>query len=183
MAALVGIAGSLRKASLNRALLVAAQASMPAGSTLDILEIDDVPLYNGDVEAASGSPAAITRLRAAIRASDGLLVATPEYNAGVPGVLKNVFDWLSRPVPDEDSVLEGKPLALTGATPGGLGTALAQAAWLPTFRNLRLRYWAGGGTFYLSRAQSAFADGNLADDRRKDLEAFLASFVAFADSM
>ena len=152
---------------------------MPDDSSLEVLSIDDVPLYNGDVEA-EGMPDSITRLRGQIRASDGLLISTPEYNAGVPGVLKNTLDWISRPVEGEGSVFAGKPVALIGATPGGLGTVLAQASWLPTLRNLRLIYWTGGGHYTLSRAGSEFTDGELSAEKTEALRKFVTSFVEFA---
>ena len=89
-----------------------------------IHELDGIPLYNGDIEAA-GVPPSVVQLRDATRQADGLLIATPEYNHGVPGVLKNTIDWLSRP--PRDSALNDKVAALMGATPGTLGTARAQS--------------------------------------------------------
>lgn len=119
---LVGISGSLRKASFNTALLRAAAELLPEGASLEILSIRDVPFYDGDVEAA-GFPPAVTALQQAILAADGLVIASPEYNHSVPGVLKNAIDWLSRTQP---KTFAGKPLALMGATPGRLGTARMQ---------------------------------------------------------
>src|ERR1051326_7032788 len=119
-----GIAGSLRLRSLNRALLRATQELAPSGMQIDILDLKDVPLYNQDVEDA-GAPAAVLQLREAVRASDGLLIATPEYNHGVPGVMKNTIDWLSRP--PGQSALNGKPTAIMGASPGFTGTARSQS--------------------------------------------------------
>ena len=182
MAKLVGIPGSLRKQSYNRALLAAAVSVMPEGSGLDVLSIDDVPLFNEDVETASGVPDSVRRLRGQIASADGLVIATPEYNAGVPGVLKNTIDWLSRRVEGEGSIFSGKPLAMMGATPGGLGTALSQVAWLPTLRNLQLVYWTGGGNFLLSGASREFTDGQLAPEKLAALETFMRGFVAFSDS-
>jgi len=126
MALLVGFAGSLRKDSFNRALIAAAAASMPAGSTLEVLSIDDVPLYNADVESTDGIPPAVVRIKDRIAAADGLVIATPEYNGGIPGIAKNVMDWASRPSEDIPRVFRGKPVALMGATPGGMGTAFSQ---------------------------------------------------------
>jgi len=181
MAKLVGIAGSLRKSSYNRALIAAAKEAMPEGSELEVLSIDDVPLYNGDVEKASGTPDPVARLRKQIGAADGIVISTPEYNASIPGVLKNAVDWISRPVEGEGSVFAGKPLALMGATPGGLGTALSQTAWLPTLRDLRLVYWTGGGNFRLSRASEEISDGRLSESKMAALEKFMGSFAAFVD--
>ncbi|MEZ5285826.1 MAG: NADPH-dependent FMN reductase [Vicinamibacterales bacterium] len=121
---IAGIAGSLRQGSFNRALLAATRELKPEHMTIEVLEIGDVPFFNADVEA-QGTPEPVARLREAIAAADGLLIATPEYNASVPGVLKNAIDWLSRP--PGKSVLVGKPTALVGASTGTLGTARAQA--------------------------------------------------------
>lgn len=120
---IAAIAGSLRQASFNRALLRAAIELAPSTMEITIHDIGSIPLYNGDVEAA-GAPQSVLELREAVRVADGLLIATPEYNHGVPGVLKNCIDWLSRP--PRGSVLNGKPAAIMGASPGALGTARAQ---------------------------------------------------------
>ena len=119
----VGFAGSLRRGSYNRALLRAAMELAPPALHISIHELDGIPLYNGDIEAA-GAPPSVAQLRDAIRQADGLLIATPEYNYGVPGVLKNAIDWLSRP--PRDSALNRKVAALMGASPGTMGTARAQ---------------------------------------------------------
>jgi chromate reductase len=119
----LGIAGSLRAASYNRGLLRAAQALAPEGTEVEIYDVRDLPHYDGDVEAA-GVPEPVQRLRDAIRDADAILFATPEYNRGTSGVLKNAIDWASRP--PRQSVLDGKPVALMGATTGISGTANAQ---------------------------------------------------------
>ena len=181
MAKLVGIPGSLRRDSFNRALLNAAAKLVPDGSELNVLSINDVPLFNEDVERDEGAPDSVMALRHAVAASDGIIISTPEYNAGVPGVLKNALDWLSRQVEGEAPVFTGKPLAMMGATPGGLGTALAQAAWLPTLRNLRVRYWTGGGNFTLSRAFAEFSDGELSDEKQEHLAKFVGGFCKHVD--
>ena len=121
---IVGIAGSLRRASYNRGLIRAAAEVAPRGMRVVVHEIGDVPLYNGDVEV-DGDPEAVLRLKAAIAGADGLLIATPEYNHCIPGVLKNAIDWASRPA--RQSVLTGKPVAVMGASSGRGGTARAQA--------------------------------------------------------
>ena len=120
---LLGIAGSLRQGSYNRALLNAARDLLPEGVELDELDLRDLPLYDGDVEAA-GDPEPVMRLKDAIRRADGLLIATPEYNRGVPGVLKNAIDWASRP--PLASPLARKPVAIMGASTGLGGTRRAQ---------------------------------------------------------
>lgn len=121
---LLGFAGSLRQGSYNRALLRAAQEETPAGMKLDIFEIGEIPLYNADVEA-EGEPEPVARFKQAIREADGVLIATPEYNHGVPGVTKNAVDWASRP--PRQSPLDGKPVAILGASPGITGTARGQS--------------------------------------------------------
>jgi chromate reductase, NAD(P)H dehydrogenase (quinone) len=120
---LLGIAGSLREGSYNRGLLRAARELLPEGVELDELDLRSLPFYDGDLEAA-GDPEPVVALKEAIRTADALLIATPEYNRGVPGGLKNAVDWASRP--PLGSPLAGKHVALMGASTGRGGTALAQ---------------------------------------------------------
>lgn len=123
---MVGIAGSLRSRSFNRALLLAARELAPAELVIEVREVGDVPLFNEDLETdGTRAPAAVDALRRAVRSADGLLVVTPEYNHGVPGVLKNAIDWLSQPL--RHSALEGKPTAVMGASTGLAGTARSQS--------------------------------------------------------
>jgi chromate reductase len=120
-----GIAGSLRKASYNRALLRVAQDLAPEDMEIRIFErIGEIPHYNEDVEK-QGDPEPVEALKRAIGEADALLIATPEYNQGVPGVLKNAIDWASRPA--RRSVLAKKPTAIFGASPGSTGSARAQS--------------------------------------------------------
>src|SRR5260221_2838105 len=112
---LLGIDGSVRAGSYNRALLRAAQEEAPLGMEIQLYELASIPLYNADVEAR-GDPEPVVAFKAAIRAAEALLLATPEYNHGVPGVLKNAVDWASRP--HRASPLDCKPVAIMGATPG-----------------------------------------------------------------
>jgi chromate reductase, NAD(P)H dehydrogenase (quinone) len=119
-----GIAGSLRRGSYNRALLRAARELSPEGMEVRIFDrLAEIPLYNQDVEA-EGDPESVQALKRAIAEAGALLIATPEYNHGVPGVLKNAIDWASRP--PRKSVLGGKPAAIFGASPGITGSARAQ---------------------------------------------------------
>ena len=120
---ILGIPGSLRRGSYNRGLLRAARELLPEGVELVELDIRDLPFYDGDVEAA-GDPEAVVELKEAIRGADAILIATPEYNRGVPGALKNAIDWASRPA--LASPLTGKPVAIMGASSGRGGTARAQ---------------------------------------------------------
>jgi chromate reductase len=119
----LGIPGSLRMASYNRGLLRAAQELAPDGMEIRVFGLNDIPLYDADVEA-DGDPAPVVAFKDAIRAADGLLIATPEYNRGIPGVLKNALDWASRP--PFGSPLTNKHVAVMGASTGMSGTAKAQ---------------------------------------------------------
>lgn len=120
----LGIVGSLRSGSFNRAVLRTAAEVAPDGMAVAEHRLGDVPLYNADVER-EGDPEPVVRLKEAIAAADGVLIVTPEYQHGIPGVLKNALDWASRP-PGE-SPLNGKPVAIMGASPGMTGTARAQS--------------------------------------------------------
>lgn len=179
MIQLLGISGSLRKASLNTALLRAA-ADLVEGARLEIATLHGIPLYDGDSEAADGLPPAVQALQAKVRDCDGLILATPEYNNGIPGVFKNAIDWLSRPPAQTKIVFGHRPVALIGASPGGFGTVLAQSAWLPVLKTLGTRHYSGG-RLLLARAGKAFAeDGTLADeDARERLAEFLRGYVEF----
>jgi chromate reductase len=120
---IIAFAGSLRKGSYNRALIEAAAELAPEGITIDSIEIGSLPFYNADLEA-KGDPPTVTAFKAALAAADGLLIATPEYNDGVPAVLTNAMDWGSR-LPGR-APLTGKPTAVMGASPSQVGTARAQ---------------------------------------------------------
>ena len=176
---LVGVSGSLRAASYNSALLRAAQAMTPDGVDLIEGSIRGVPLYDGDLERDQGLPEAVVVLKALIADSDGLLLFTPEYNNGIPGVFKNAIDWLSRPASDIDRVFGGRPVAVLGASPGGFGTVLAQNDWLPVLRTLKAELWAEG-RMLVSRASGLFDEnGALTDDRtRAALRDFIAGYSA-----
>ncbi len=155
MTKLLGISGSLRRGSFNTLLLHAAAQLLPDEVSLDIQTLHGIPLYDADLETAEGIPAAVTRLKDLIAAADGVLLATPEYNNGIPGVFKNAIDWASRPPADVRRVFAGKAIALMGASPGGFGTILSQSAWLPVLRTLGTRPWFGG-KLLLSRANTVF---------------------------
>jgi chromate reductase len=171
----VGFAGSLRRGSFNRALHRAATELAPPALQIVIHELDGIPLYNADVEAA-GPPLSVSQLRDTIRKADGLLIATPEYNHGVPGVLKNTIDWLSRP--PSNSALNGKVAAMMGASPGMTGTARGQSqlrqafVFTNTFALLQPEILVG-------RAHEKFdADGRLVHQATRDfLETFLLRFT------
>lgn len=183
MTKIIAIAGSLRAGSYNAALLRAAAGLMPTGSTLEIASIKGIPLYDGDLEAKDGVPAAVESLKNQIAGGDGLLIATPEYNNSMPGVLKNAIDWLTRPPADSARVFGNRPVAITGASPGNFGTILAQSAWLPVLRTLGTRPWFGG-RLMVSRAGSVFNEaGEMVDEKMKEqLKQYLQGFVEFAKS-
>jgi NAD(P)H-dependent FMN reductase len=176
---IVGIAGSLRQGSFNVSLLRAAASLVSAGTTLEIASIRDIPIYDADVEA-SGIPLPVQQLKDKVAAADGLLLVTPEYNNSIPGVFKNVIDWLSRPPADIKRVFSGRRVAIMGATPGPGGTALAQAAWLPVLRTLQMHPWFGA-RLMVSNAGSVFdAHGELIDDKvRSQLKTFMTGFEEF----
>jgi len=115
---ILGISGSLRERSYNTALLRAAAELAPPDVEVEIFDLSRIPLYNDDVESA-GDPEPVAELRAAVDEADALLLATPEYNRGTSGVLKNAIDWLSRPF--GNSALKNKPLAVIGASRGQYG--------------------------------------------------------------
>ena len=183
MTKIVGITGSLRSGSLNTALLHAAAALAPTGVAIEIATIKGIPLYNNDVEAAEGIPQAVVALQAQIAAADGLLLATPEYNSSMSGVLNNAIDWFSRPPTEIPRVFGGRSIAVIGATPGGSGTVLWQNARLPVLRALGTHHWFGG-RLMVSRAHQVFNEsGEMVDETaRKQLHNFLAGFAAFAQA-
>jgi NAD(P)H-dependent FMN reductase len=179
MITLLGLSGSLRRHSFNTGLLRAAAEEMPDGARLEIGSIADVPLYNGDVEA-DGIPASVARLKQQAAAANGLLLVTPEYNNGIPGVFKNVIDWMSRPSSDIARLFGGKPVGVIGTSPGRFGTLSAQTAWLPVLRTLEADHWSGG-RLIVSEAGKLFdpSSGDLMDGSTKArLSTYLAGFVA-----
>ena len=184
MTRILGISGSLRAGSFNTALLRSAQSLGGPGVQLDAATLHGIPLYDGDAEQRDGLPDAVVELKDRIVASDGVMLCTPEYNNGIPGVFKNAIDWLSRPAEDIPRVFGDRPFAVIGASPGGFGTILAQSAWLPVLRTLRVRYWSGG-RLQVSRAhQLSGAGGEVSDEAtRKQLEVFMQGFAQFARPM
>ena len=180
MTTIIGIAGSLRRASYNAALLRAAAALAPAGLAIEVASIRDIPLYDGDLEAEHGLPDPVRALKDRIAAADGVLLVTPEYNTSIPGVLKNAIDWLSRPPQDITRVFGGKPVGLMGATVGPSGTALAHAAWLPVLRTLGTQTWFGPRVYVSNAAKMFDADGRIVDEAvRTAVAKYLSGFAEF----
>jgi chromate reductase len=182
MAKLIGISGSLRRGSFNTALLHAAAKALPGGCELVVKTLHGIPLYDGDIEAAAGIPPAAAALKEAIATADGVLLVTPEYNNGIPGVFKNAIDWISRPSTDIKRVFGNRPFALLGASPGNFGTTLSQTAWLPVLRTLGTHAWFGD-RLMVSRATTVFdAAGVLTDAAiQEHLQRFMLGFVDFVE--
>jgi len=173
---ILGIAGSLRRGSLNAATLRAAQQLAPAGLTIESFDIAPIPLYNEDVRQ-QGFPPPVEDLRARIKAADGLLFVTPEYNYSIPGVLKNEIDWASRP---QEQPFDGKPIGVMGASMGTHGTSRAQYHLRQCFIFLNGLVMTIPEVM-IPQAQNKFdADGKLTDPPTRDLiAAHLAALKAW----
>src|SRR5688572_16719084 len=183
MITIIGLCGSLRRGSFNRMLLRAAVETAPPGTAINPESIREIPLYDGDIEEEQGVPPAVQRLKDRIAAADGLLIVTPEYNASMPGVLKNAIDWLSRPAADIARVFRGRPVAIMGATPGPGGTALSQAAWLPVVRTLGMRPWFEGRVLISGASRVFDGNGRVADAATQDrIRTFVEGFATFIEA-
>ena len=170
----VGIAGSLRSGSFNRGLLRAAVELAPSGLEIGNFDLANVPLYNGDVEAL-GDPVAVRQLKDAIAAADGVLFVTPEYNHGVPAVMKNALDWASRP--PGRAVLDNKPVGIIGASPGITGSARGQSQLRQAFEFTN-SYCMPQPELLVFKAHEKFdADGQLNDEATAQyLSRYLSAF-------
>ena len=167
---MLGFAGSLRSGSYNKALLRAAVNLLPEDVTLEIFDIDGIPLFNQDVEA--NIPPKVEEFKSKIREASAILIATPEYNYSVPGVLKNAIDWASRPY--GDNPFDGKPVAIISASIGMLGGARAQYHLRQMFVFLNM-YPVNGPEVIVPFAQNKFdASGSLVDENTKK---FLAQLL------
>lgn len=174
---ILGIAGSLRKGSYNRAALRAAQKLVPNNARLEIFELDGIPPFNQDLEMQP--PQAVSELKSKVRSADAILFVTPEYNYSVSGVLKNAIDWGSRPY--GDSAWEGKPAAIMGASMGMMGTVRAQYHLRQMFVFLNM-YALNRPEVMIPRAADKFdAQGNLIDnDTRERIRELLSALVVWA---
>ncbi|MFL6624626.1 MAG: NADPH-dependent FMN reductase [Sulfurifustis sp.] len=161
----LGIAGSLRKGSYNRAALHAAQQLVPPETRIDVFDLDGIPCFNQDEE--KNPPAKVAELKSRVRAADAVLFVTPEYNYSVPGVLKNAIDWASRPY--GDSAWAGKPAAVMGASVGTIGTARAQYHLRQMFVFLNVPSVLQPEVMIANAQQKFDAQGNLTDDMSKKL--------------
>lgn len=173
---ILGIAGSLRRESYNRAALGAAIELVPEGATIDVFELDGIPGFNQDED--QNPPAKVTELKKRIREADAILFVTPEYNYSIPGVLKNAIDWASRPY--GDSAWSGKPAAIMGASVGVIGTARAQyhLRQIMVFLNM---IPINQPEVMIGKAQERFdAQGNLTDDATREfIRQLLENLVAW----
>jgi chromate reductase, NAD(P)H dehydrogenase (quinone) len=187
---IVGLCGSLRAASYNRALLRAAAENLPDGATLDVVEIGALPLINQDLEVPQW-PDSVMAFRRALWGADAMLFATPEYNAGIPAPLKNAIDWASRaegganltaPAGEaRKQPLQDVPAAIIGATPGMLGTSRAQAQLKTVLLNVGMRLMPGPEA-YVGGATQKFADGALTDaGSRAAVAKVVAALAAWAE--
>jgi chromate reductase len=171
-----GIAGSLRRASFNRGLLRAAAESAPEGMKIEPLEIRELPHYDADLDV-DGGPEVVRAFKARIIAADGLLIATPEYNYSMSGVLKNALDWASRA---PERAMQDKPVAIVGATPGRWGTVRSQMALrqMLVFPGCRV---LPAPLLQIAGAREHFdADGNLTNgETREQLEGVLKAFATW----
>ncbi len=162
---IIAFSGSLRRDSYNTALIRAAKQLAPDGMDISIVDISSLPLYNQDLETEF--PAEATALKEAVEAADGIIIATPEFNRSLSGVLKNALDWLSRPWGKNS--LTGKPVLALGASPSAIGTALAQAHLKQILLFLDARV-IGQPEFYLNHAEQKFSDdGTLTDEDTKNI--------------
>ncbi len=177
---LLAISGSLRKDSINTKLAKAFIANAPEGTIIELLDWAETPIFNQDDEAAF--PAYVTAIKDKIRAADGVLIVTPEYNRSVPGPLKNMMDWTSRPY--GDSAWAAKPVYVSGATGGAVGTALAQDD-IKKFMAFNSAIIMGQPEFYMTGAPGKFDEnGTLTDeDTKKHIVSGLTAFAAFIEKV
>jgi chromate reductase, NAD(P)H dehydrogenase (quinone) len=173
----LAISGALRKGSTNTALLRAvAAAAAPLGMTVDIATLHGIPLYDGDWEEAHGKPEAVTALDRRIAGADGVIIATPEYNFSVPGVLKNATDWLSR----QAAPLKWKPVGVMGASGGPIGTARSQYHLRQNLQALEALVMPKPEIFVANSASKFDKEGKLTDEPTlKVIETWLAAFKAW----
>jgi chromate reductase len=171
---ILGIVGSLRQASYNHAALKAAQDLLPAGASLNLIALNDIPVFNQDIEMTP--PESVLEFKRQIRAADAILFATPEYNYSVSGVLKNAIDWASRPY--GKSAWQGKPAALMGASVGNMGTARAQYHLRQILVALNMPVVNQPEVMIVNAAERFDQDGKLTDEpTRQHIQKLLGALV------
>ena len=165
---LVGISGSLRKGSFNTMLLKAASQVLPFNVSMEIISIEDIPLYNADLDLPSAKqrPQPVEHFRKMLTDADGILISSPEYNYSIPGGLKNAIDWASR---GEDSPLLRKPVAVIGATTGLWGTTRMQVAFHNVFLFLDMKPVYKPEVLVAQAEKKFDKNGNLIDEMAKKL--------------
>lgn len=180
MTRILGISGALRRASTNTGLLRALVEMMPAQATMEIATLNGIPLFNEDDEAATGKPEAVKALDARIRAADGIVIACPEYNFSIPGVLKNATDWLSR----GGSPFRWKRVGIVGAGGGQfVGTARAQYHLRQNLQALQAITMPRPEVFVNHNEEKFDADGNLTDaETRRHLAKWCESFIEWVET-
>jgi len=177
---ILGFAGSLRKGSYNRSLLSAALEIVPKEATLEVFDLEGIPPFNQDFE--SKPPEKVKEFKAKIRASDAILIATPEYNYSIPGVLKNAIDWASRPY--GDNAFDGKPVALMGASIGMLGTARAQYHIRQSFVFLNMHPLNQPEVMVPFANEKIDHNGKVTDEKaKKKIGELLESLVVWTDKL
>lgn len=173
------LCGSLRRGSWNRTLLAATVALAAPRLAITEVPIRDLPHFDEDLERDPWPPQVLA-LGEAVRRADAVMIVTPEYNAGIPGPLKNAIDWLSRATPAGGAPIAGKPVAILGASPGMLGTARAQSQLRLILQNLQLPVLPGPNVFVSNAAARFGADGSITDEAtRAMVETMLDRFVAW----
>ncbi len=171
---ILGLVGSLRRSSIHKVLLEAAQQVAPQAMHITIFPLHDIPLYNNDVEVTEGFPPAVQALRDAVAQADGIILATPEYNGSVPGVLKNSIDWASR-----KGLLAKKPVVTMGGSPGALGATKAQEHLRQICLHLGM-YLMRRPTIAVPKLPDKIVDGQLTDElTRKFLKEQLEQFYSW----
>ncbi|WP_376690088.1 NADPH-dependent FMN reductase [Wenzhouxiangella sp. EGI_FJ10409] len=174
----IAVSGSLRRQSFNTRLAQAIADRSPDNVNVEVATLHEIPLYDGDDEDANGIPEAVESLRGRIKAADGLIIVTPEYNAAMPGVLKNALDWLTRPGEEMKPTFGGRPTALAGATPGAWGTAFAQAGALINLRQLGCHLFPDH--LRISRAGDRLGEDGKPDDKlAEQVAGWSKNFAAF----
>jgi chromate reductase len=178
---ILALPGSLRRDSYNRKLLAASAHSAPGNARIRLFDgLGEVPMFSEDTESTKPMHAGVAHLREAIGSADGLLIATPEYNQSIPGVVKNAIDWLSRPLPE--SILVGKPVAILGASTGRWGTRLAQATLRQTLAATEAQVMPAPMLFVRDAEQVFDCNGALRDaDMSESLHTFLLAFSDWID--
>lgn len=168
---ILAFAGSLRKASYNRALLNAAKELAPDELDILIFDLEGIPLFNADVEE-KGDPARVSEFKDAIRSADGILIASPEYNHGMTGITKNAIDWASRPA--KEPPIGKKPVGIMGASPGITGTARSQDQLRHSLKSIGC-YCMPSPELLLFRAREKFDENGVLTD--ESTRSFLGKYL------